>query len=619
VNARAADGLVAEAFAQAVVRLHRRLARPEGDRGEGGDRGDRGEAGLADKSGHADKPGRAVAPDEQTLAQWAQRIWKASADGHACVAVDDPRQRERLAASPVVAGGEAAGEAAPLVLDGDALYLQRLWRAESVLAGLLVALDAPAPLADAAAREQVLDEVAPVERVDALQRAAIAAALSRRLAIVTGGPGTGKTTTMARLLVAFSRLAPAARIAIAAPTGKAAARLSQALAAQLAVLDPDGELAARLPATGLTVHRLLGLRGEGSRPADDAGRFDLVIVDEASMLDLELARGLVESIPAGGRLVLAGDRDQLASVEAGAVFAEACASRLDGVVRLQRNYRQADAPALTALAAWLRDRCLASSGADAPPFDPLAGVECRAPAGAGPIAMQAVAAWEPALAALTAGEPAAVVIAAFERHRVLCAMRDGPTGVLALNDAIAARIRRRVGARPAALWYPGRIVIVTRNRPELGLSNGDVGVCLPDPAAPPGVPAAARASAGASAGASMSSEHASLSVAFGSGGELRWMPARQMPAHDDAFAITVHKSQGSEFQSVALVPAPRGHRLNTRELLYTGATRASSRLTVWAEAGALDDGARQRTERHGRLADRIAALVSVQVSEGARR
>ena len=101
------------------------------------------------------------------------------------------------------------------------------------------------------------------------------------------------------------------------------------------------------------------------------------------------------------------------------------------------------------------------------------------------------------------------------------------------------------------------------------------------------------------------------------------MPARQMPAHDDAFAITVHKSQGSEFQSVALVPAPRGHRLNTRELLYTGATRASSRLTVWAEAGALDDGARQRTERHGRLADRIAALVSVQVSvqvsEGARR
>jgi len=617
VNARAADGLVADAFAQAVVRLHRRLTRPEGGRGEGGGRG---ETGLADKSGLA------VAPDEQALAQWAQRIWKASADGHACVAVDDSRQRERLAASPAVAGGPA-GEAAPLVLDGDALYLQRLWRAESVLAGLLVALDAPAPLADAAAREQVLDEVAPVERVDALQRAAIAAALSRRLAIVTGGPGTGKTTTMARLLVAFSRLAPAARIAIAAPTGKAAARLSQALAAQLAVLDPDGELAARLPATGLTVHRLLGLRGEGSRPADDAARFDLVIVDEASMLDLELARGLVESIPAGGRLVLAGDRDQLASVEAGAVFAEACASRLDGVVRLQRNYRQADAPALTALAAWLRDRCLASSGADAPPFDSLAGVECRAPAGAGPIAVQAVAAWEPALAALTAGEPAAAVIAAFERHRVLCAMRDGPTGVRALNDAIAARIRRRVGARPGAVWYPGRIVIVTRNRPELGLSNGDVGVCLPDPAAPPGVPAAARewtgASAGAwegaSAGASMSSEHASLSVAFGSGGELRWMPARQMPAHDDAFAITVHKSQGSEFQSVALVPAPRGHRLNTRELLYTGATRASSRLTVWAEAGALDDGARQRTERHGRLADRIAALVSVQVGEGARR
>jgi exodeoxyribonuclease V alpha subunit len=612
MNARA-DGMVAEAFAQAVVRLHRQLVQLRGDGGGGGDGREAGDAGIAD-----DSP-RAAASDEQVLAHWAQRIWKASADGHACVAIDDSSQRERLAASPAVAGGEPAGEPAPLVLDGDALYLQRLWRAESVLAGLLVALDAPAPLADAAALAQALDEVAPPERVDALQRAAIEAALSRRLAIVTGGPGTGKTTTMARLLVAFSRLAPAARIAIAAPTGKAAARLSQALAAQLEVLDPDGELAARLPAAGLTVHRLLGLRGEGSRPADDAARFDLVIVDEASMLDLELARGLVESIPAGGRLVLAGDRDQLASVEAGAVFAEACASRLDGVVRLQRNYRQADAPALTELAAWLRDRCLAPSGAAAPPFDSPAGVECRAPAGAGPIAAQAVAAWEPALAALTAGEPAAAVIAAFERHRVLCAMRDGPTGVLALNDAIAARVRRRVGARPGAVWYPGRIVIVTRNRPELGLSNGDVGVCLPDPAAPPGAPAVAGAWAGTSADASMASERVPLSVVFGSGGELRWMPARQMPAHDDAFAITVHKSQGSEFQSVALVPAPRGHRLNTRELLYTGATRASSRLTVWAEPGALDDGARQRTERHGRLADRIAALVAPLAGKGGPR
>lgn len=204
------------------------------------------------------------------------------------------------------------------------------------------------------------------------------------------------------------------------------------------------------------------------------------------------------------------------------------------------------------------------------------------PASAGAIADRSLAAWSPALAALAGGEPAERIVAAFDRHRVLCALREGPLGAIAINAAVAARIRRRVGAAPGAIWYTGRIVIVTRNRPELGLYNGDVGICLPDPT---GAPA----------------------VAFDAGGALRWQPVRQMPAHEDAFAITVHKSQGSEFDTVALVPAPAGHGLNTRELLYTGATRARSALVVWAGADAIEDGATRRTERHGRLADRIAS------------
>ncbi|HRO61847.1 MAG TPA: AAA family ATPase, partial [Burkholderiaceae bacterium] len=384
---------------------------------------------------------------------------------------------------------------------------------------------------------------------------------------------------------------------IAAPTGKAAARLAQALGEQLSRIDAGGALAARLPAAGLTVHRLLGLRGSAQRQAQ-ALRYDLVIVDEASMLDLEMAATLAASIPDGGRLVLAGDRDQLASVEAGAVFAEACASPLDGVVRLERNYRQASAPALAALAGWLRDRHRSSEPRPAP-FEPTASVELCPPLGAAAIARQALAAWEPALARIDAGghaEPAQAVsiVAAFERHRVLCALRDGPLGVAALNAAIAARVRERVGALPGALWYPGRIVIVVRNRPELELANGDVGICLP-------LPTATTATATATA--------SPLAVAFDTGGgALRWLPVRQMPAHEDAFAMTVHKAQGSEFDSVALVAAPRGHRLNTRELLYTGATRARSRLAVWADPAAIEDGAMRRTERHGRLADRIARL-----------
>lgn len=569
-DAREPVDLLAQAFAKAVVRLHRAAPGRDGNRRDGSE-------GIGEDL--SENFSENFSEDEALLERWARLAWLAAADGHAFVPVPDPRDRARLAGSPAVArAGDGEVPAAPLVVDGDALYLQRLWRAESVLADRLVALDAPAPLADEARVAAMLDAVAPEGEVDPLQREAVRTALSRRLAIVTGGPGTGKTTTMARLLVAFLRLAPGARVAIAAPTGKAAARLAQALAAQLARLDPDGSLAGRLPVSGMTVHRLLGLRGDDSGPAPGAIRHDMLIVDEASMLDLELARALVESIPDGGRLVLAGDRDQLASVEAGAVFAEACASPLQAVVRLQRNYRQSAAPGLAAFAGWLRDRW---QSPDAPMPAGLDGVAVAGAAPAGAIADRAVAAWSPALAALAGGEPAEQIAAAFDGHRVLCALREGPLGAAAINAAIATRIRRRVGAPPGAIWYTGRIVIVTRNRPELGLYNGDVGICLPDPS---GLPA----------------------VAFDAGGALRWQPVRQMPAHDDAFAITVHKSQGSEFDTVALVPAPAGHGLNTRELLYTGATRARSRLVVWAGADAIEDGVTRRTQRHGRLADRIA-------------
>src|SRR5690606_16851702 len=164
----------------------------------------------------------------------------------------------------------------------------------------------------------------------------------------------------------------------------------------------------------------------------------------------------VESIPEGGRLVLAGDRDQLASVEAGAVFAEACASPLQAVVRLQRNYRQSAAPGLAAFAGWLRDRW---QRPDAPmpvgPDGPTGSDEgtVPGPASAGAIADRSLAAWSPALAALAGGEPAERIVAAFDGHRVLCALREGPLGAVAINAAVAARIRRRVGAATGAIWY----------------------------------------------------------------------------------------------------------------------------------------------------------------------
>ncbi|MBN9460490.1 MAG: exodeoxyribonuclease V subunit alpha [Burkholderiales bacterium] len=513
------------------------------------------------------------------LAAWAARAWSAADAGDACVAVDDAAARAALADSPMVAAGAAAR---PLVLDRGALYLYRLWQAECAIARAVRELDTAAPLAAAPARERALAHVfGRLDANDAQQRA-VACALARRLTVLSGGPGTGKTTTLARLLVAHAGLAPQARVAFAAPTGKAAARLAQSVAQQLSDLDPTGEIGARLPALGLTVHRLLGTRAAGVAVLD----FDLVIVDEASMLDIELAARLLEAIGPGTRLVLAGDRDQLASVEAGAVFADLCASAGDAVVVLGRNYRQQDAPDIAALAAQVRDAALA--GSEWPASIALS------PALPAAIVREAIAAWRDAFAAVAEAAPPSRVLAAWERHRVLAALRDGPLGVEALNRAIAPHVRRLSGAAPRESWYAGRLVMVTRNEPGLGLFNGDVGVCVAH-AGPAGEPRPSTAAAASR-----------LVVAFpGFGGEPRLFPVLQMPACEDAWAMTVHKAQGSEFESVALVPAAPGHPLNTREMVYTGVTRARSRLAIWGARATLEEASRRPVQRHGRLAARL--------------
>ncbi|HEY0879750.1 MAG TPA: exodeoxyribonuclease V subunit alpha, partial [Zeimonas sp.] len=491
---------------------------------------------------------------------------------------------------------------APLVLDDDALYLQRLWRAEQRLAERVAELDVPAPLGEPSAVAGVVDSLfAPAEADDA-QRRALLRALGHRLTLLSGGPGTGKTTTLARLLVAFARLAPDARVAFAAPTGKASARLGQSLSDQLARLDPSGELRARLPEAGMTVHRLLGRRAGGAvaAPAWDQPPsldYDLVLVDEASMLDIEIAAALVSAAGPNVRLVLAGDRDQLASVEAGAVFADLCASAGDAMVELERNHRQKDAAHIVELAVQVRDASLlAREGARCgpAPFRWPEAIALRRPDPAA-IVDDALAAWAEVREAIDARASPALVLAACERHRVLTALRRGPLGSVALNHRIAAAVRRhagRSGARPStfAPWYAGRLVLVTANRPTLGLFNGDVGVCVPGPGAD-------------------DDAGSDLVVAFADAGAPRLFPVAQMPACEDAWAMTVHKSQGSEFESVALVLAPHGHALNTRELVYTGITRARNRLAMWAESDAVEAAALTRTERHGRLAQRLAARI----------
>ena len=513
-------------------------------------------------------PGAAPAT-APTLRDIAARCWIAAAQGHVCLGLG-AAEIEDLAASMAVTT-DPDTRAAPLVRDGGQLYLARLWRAETGLAACLVAADRPAPVAGPAALQSAIERVFGLADPTDAQQVAVLTALQRRLCVITGGPGTGKTSTLARLLVAFAQLRPALRVAYAAPTGKAAARLAQALAEAVAHLDPGGEIARRLPRAGLTVHRLLGRQPDVPAPET----LDLLIVDEASMLDLELAHDLVSRLGEHTRLVLAGDRDQLASVEAGAVFAELCEARLDGRVRLLRNWRQREAPGIAALAAAIRQGEV--------PADAALGTDVMLRAAApNEVLARAMAGFEPALALIRAtpiadDRDAVAIVQACERFRVLCAQRGGPLGTLALNAAIARRVH---DGSPA--WYPGRLVMVTRNEIARQLFNGDVGVCLP-----------------------WAQRDGALAVAFVAAGAVRWVPLAQMPGCEDAWAMTIHKSQGSEFAHTVLVLPDSPSPLLTRELVYTGITRAKARLDLYGDRALLAQAVRKKTERYSGLSERL--------------
>ena len=603
----------------------------------------------------------AGAPDAclPLLREAATRVSLAVAAGHVCVPLAQlasPQQtiaawRDALLASGVV--GTAADEPAaprPLLLDAsDRLYLRRHFDWERRLANALVrrAAAAPAPISPEACGR--LDELfaANAARLDGRvdwQKLAVALALERRLTIISGGPGTGKTTTVAALLGCLLSAEPTLRIALAAPTGKAAARMLDALRARAATL--PAAVRERLPQTSYTLHRLLGVTPQPGRFRHHAGyplALDVLVVDEASMLDLALATRLVDALPPAARLILLGDKDQLAAVEAGAVFAElcadpslsaACVARLaahtgipaarivppsqrvqqvqtvpagdagqpepsespvaaplaDSVVWFAESHRFAADSGIGRLAAGIN----AGAGEDVLAWlqeagDPSvawlddetgmlsAGTFARMEAG--------YAGYLDALRAHADGGDPAPVFAAFDRFRVLCAVHAGPRGIDAINDRLSRHARGALAhprdPGPPSPWYPGRPVIVLRNDYVLRLYNGDVGICLPD-------------------------VDGELRIVFAeSAGGWRELAPLRLPAHDTAFALTVHKSQGSEFAEVLLVLPAAPAKVMSRELLYTAATRAAHRVTLAGSRAAFIAACDSPTTRHSGLLDRM--------------
>lgn len=531
------------------------------------------------------------------VAAWTERLVEERARGHSCLRLADHAGREL----PDLAGSRTAlrecalvgdGSApTPLVLEGERLALYRDWKAERRLArAFLERSGQPADVEIDADLQVLFDRLYP-DATAAGAPLAAATALLGRLCILTGGPGTGKTTAVVRMLALLLSAAPDLRIALAAPTGKAATRLQESVHGQIPALPVDESVRERLRRPVQTVHRLLGIAPGRERPRHDRAHplpADVVVVDEASMVDLQLMDLLLDAVPADARLILVGDRDQLASVEAGAVLADLVAARggtsdarsesfaravaplgivpettgegplLDALVELRVNYRFESRPGIATVAAALRagdaDSVLAALA------DPATGDARRLDLSTARL----VAAIDPLLDELPPlddPDPAHWLDVLEHRLRVLAATHAGPSGVSALNELVEARLRRR-GWRTADVWYAGRPVLVDRNHDALGLANGDLGVCLPDPEQPGRVHFWVRAAAGEA---------------------VRALAVEQLPAHRTAWAMTLHKSQGSEFDHVLITLPPGGHPLLSRELLYTGVTRARQQVTVFAD------------------------------------
>lgn len=522
-----------------------------------------------------------------------------------------------LLASEAVSDGERP---TPIVLCGDRLYLNRMWRNELTVARFFNEANQVVDV-DEALLAQTLDALFPASDEIDWQKVAAAVALTRRISVISGGPGTGKTTTVARLLAALIQTTrqPRCRIRLAAPTGKAAARLTESLGEALRRLPLTDEQKALLPTEASTLHRLLGAQPGSQRMRYHAGNplhLDVLVVDEASMIDLPMMARLIDALPEHGRVIFLGDRDQLASVEAGAVLGDICAwvnagytagraaqlerltghpvpageSDVAGALRdslclLQKSYRFGSHSGIGSLARAVNNG--ASHGVRATlrqAFEDIVLHPLSTTEEYEAMLEQSQAGYGRYLQLLRERAEPEALIAAFGEFQLLCALRDGPYGVSGVNEQLEQMLnRRRAITLPRhSRWYEGRPVMISRNDSALGLFNGDIGIAL--------------------------ERGEGLRVWFPMpDGSIKSVQPSRLPEHDTAWAMTVHKSQGSEFDHAALILPAKIVPLVTRELVYTAITRAKQRLSIYADEQVLTQSIVARTERRSGLADIFAS------------
>ncbi|MGL6315819.1 exodeoxyribonuclease V subunit alpha [Vibrio sp. WXL103] len=476
-----------------------------------------------------------------------------------------------------------------------------------------------------------LDALIPERHCLNWQKVAAAAALTRRFTVISGGPGTGKTTTVAKLLAALVEQATAdgesPSIKLVAPTGKAAARLTESIGGAIQKLPIAPEMKALIPTEASTLHRLLGAipnSVEFRHHKHNPLHLDILVVDEASMVDLPMMYRLCLALPSHARLILLGDRDQLSSVEAGAVLGDVFSFYEQGYSDSQSE----TLASLTGYSALKQSRQKGTSLADclcmlqkSYRFDARSGIGQLAKAINSGEVSRVNQVWQKGFADIEhyplsashytqmlgqltdeyaqylkaidsdgLGDDAQVqaqsILNLFAQCRLLCAVREGDFGVVGLNERIERTLNQRgLISKGEELWYSGRPVMVSRNDPSSGLFNGDIGLCLPV----------------------IEDGQRKLKVFFEMpDGSVKAILPSRVPEHETAFAMTIHKSQGSEFDFTAMILPPDFSPILTRELIYTGITRAKSRLALYADAAVVNRAVQTRTERTSGLTDRLA-------------
>ncbi|MCW2257978.1 exodeoxyribonuclease V alpha subunit [Providencia alcalifaciens] len=507
----------------------------------------------------------------------------------------------------------------PLVLSGEFLYFQRLWQYEQNISEYFS--HTTLLQYDVEGMKPILDALFPViDEID-WQKIAAAVAVTSQVSVISGGPGTGKTTTVARILAVLIKLAAvnkqSIKIELAAPTGKAAARLTESLGAALNSLSLSNEERQMLPNQAKTLHRLLGAQPDSQQfryHRENLLTLDILIVDEASMVDLPMMGKLIEALPANVKLIFLGDKDQLASVEAGAVLGDICqfadvgysAKRAKELTQLTGyqldDFTSDTGPLIRNSLCLLRKsyRFSSSSGIGQLAFAVNEGNAKRAESllngslddvhiylqenedDYAQMLMAAAGFYRNYLLAVKAKHSPADILSKFNQYRLLTALREGPYGVTGLNEKLEKLFHRQgLIHRPFNQFnkhYAGRPIMISRNDSPLSLFNGDIGIILPD-------------------------DDGALRAYFQfPDGTIKGIQPNRLPLHETAYAMTVHKSQGSEFTHTALVLPKVYSPVITRELVYTAMTRAKKELSLYCNMKILRRAIETPTKRRSGLA-----------------